>query len=117
TLCSVFQEALGATPDWYPQIDVDTFTTMNGRKVKNRMRSQWVYKPGSFKVDRAANLLIMTISDQRDRYDFRKDLPSHVYSDTREDKVIMWLDEAEEYFGIRFSRRRLDHILTALGLS
>jgi hypothetical protein len=104
TLRAVLHEALGATPDWYPQIDLGTFTTMNGRKVKDKMRSQWEYIPQSFRVDKAANLLIMTITDRMDRNDFRKDVPSHVYSDTREDKLIMWLAKAEEYFGIQFSR-------------
>jgi hypothetical protein len=117
TLGAVFREALGATPNWYPPIDFGTFMTMNGRKVKDRMRSQWAYKPGSFKVDKAANLLIMTIIDQRDRNDFRKDVPSHVYSDTREEKLIMYLDKAEEYFGIRFSRHPLRRFLMAVGIS
>jgi hypothetical protein len=117
TLRSVFEGALGAAPDWYPQIDLSTLTTMNGRKVKDKMRAQWEFKPRSFRVDRPANLLIMTISDQRDRNDFRKDVPSHVYSDTREDKVIMWLDEAEEYFGIRFSSHPLKRFLMAVGIS
>lgn len=114
TLRSALEEALGSAPDWYPQIDITTLVTMNGRKVKDRMRSQWEYKPRSFKVDRAANRLIMTISDQRDRNDFRKDVPSHVYSDTREDKLILWLDKAEEYFGIRFSRGPLKRWLLRL---
>jgi len=117
TLRSMLHDALGATPDWYPQIDVDTFMTMNGRKVKDKMRSQWEHKPGSFKVDKASNLLIMTITDQRDRNDFRKDVPSHVYSDTREDKLIMWLDQAEEHFGIRFARRPIKRFLASLGIS
>jgi hypothetical protein len=117
TLRAVLEEALGATPDWYPRIDVSTLTTMNGRKVKDKMRSQWEFKPTSFRVDRAANLLIMTISDQRDRNDFRKDVPSHVYSDTREDKVIMLLSEAEEFFGIRFSRSRIKRFLATLGIA
>jgi hypothetical protein len=113
-LQSVLVEALGLVPEWYSQIEITTLLTMNGRKVKDRMRSHWEYSPRSFKLDRAANFLIMTISDKRDRDDFRKDVPSHVYSDTRGDKLILWLDKAEEYFGIRFTRRRLRGVLKLL---
>ena len=44
----------------------------------------------------------MTVADQMDRNDFRKDLPSHVIDDVRQDKIIMWLDQAEEFFEFRF---------------
>lgn len=53
----------------------------------------------------------MTLSEVRDRNDFRKDLPSHVFCDATQDKVILWLDKAEEYFGIEFSRRGLRYLL------
>ena len=98
-------------------VDVNTLATMNGRKVKDKVRAQWELKPRSFRVDRAANLLIMTINDQRDRNDFRKDVPSHVYSDTREDKIIMWLDEAEEYLGLHFSHSPLKRFLAPFGIA
>lgn len=78
---------------------------MNGRKIKDRMRSQWEYKRKSFELSRKANQLIMTVNDQMDRNDFRKDLPSHVIDDVRQDRVIMWLDKPEEFFGIPFSSR------------
>jgi hypothetical protein len=78
---------------------------MNGRKIKDRMRTHWEYEKRSFEIARNTNRLIWTISDVRDRNDFRKDLPSHVFCDATQDKVILWLDKAEEYFGIEFSRR------------
>ncbi len=106
TLSAVLNEALGAAPDWYAEMDIGTLFTMNGRKVKDKMRSQWEYKPRSFQVDVKGNHLIMTVGDIRDRNDFKQDLSSHVHCDTRADKIIMWLDQAEEYFGIRFSARR-----------
>jgi hypothetical protein len=98
-------EALGAVPSWCAPVDVNLLGAMNGRKIKDRMRSQWQYKRNSFEVARDANRLIMTVADQMDRNDFRKDLPSHVIDDVRQDKIIMWLDQAEEFFKIRFSSR------------
>jgi hypothetical protein len=90
-------------PSWCAPVDVNILGAMNGRKIKDRMRSQWQYKRNSFEVARNANRLIMTVADQMDRNDFRKDLPSHVIDDVRQDKIIMWLDQAEEFFAIRFS--------------
>jgi hypothetical protein len=85
----VLTELLSLAPGWCTEIDVNTLITMNGRKIKGRMRSQWEYKPRSFEVDTGANLLILTVGDLKDRNDFRKDLRSHVYYDTREDKLIV----------------------------
>ncbi len=96
-------EALGEVPSWCAPVDVNLLGAMNGRKIKDRMRSQWQYKRNSFEIARNANRLIMTVADQMDRNDFRKDLPSHVIDDVRQDKIIMWLDQAEEFFEIRFS--------------
>jgi hypothetical protein len=96
-------EALGAVPYWCAPVDVNLLGAMNGRKIKDRMRSQWQYKRNSFEVARNANRLIMTVADQMDRNDFRKDLPSHVIDQVPQDKIIMWLDQAEEFFEIRFS--------------
>jgi hypothetical protein len=87
-------------------VDVDLLGAMNGRKIKDRMRAQGEYKRNSFEVARDANRLIMRVSDQMDRNDFRKDLPRHVIDDVRQDKIIMWLDQAEEFFAIRFSAQR-----------
>ena len=67
------------------------------------MRAQWEYKRKSFEVVHRTNRLIMTINDQMDRNDFRKDIPSHVIDDVRQDKVIMWVEEAQAFFGIPFS--------------
>jgi hypothetical protein len=96
-------EALGEVPSWCAPVDVNLLGAMNGRKIKDRMRSQWQYKRNSFEIARNANRLIMTVADQMDRNDFRKDLPSHVIDDVRQDKIIMWLDQAEKFFAIRFS--------------
>lgn len=98
-----FATTLGEIPQWCSPVGVDTLVAMNGRKIKDRMRSQWEYKRNSFELDRRANHLIMTVDDQMDRNDYRKDLPSFVIYDVRQEKVIMWLDKAEEFFGIRFS--------------
>lgn len=57
----------------------------------------------------------MTINDEMDRNDFRKDIPSHVIDDVRQDKVIMWLEEAETFFGIPFSSpSRLKGLVTRI---
>jgi hypothetical protein len=96
-------EALGEVPSWCAPVDVNLLGAMNGRKIKDRMRSQWQYKRNSFEIARNANRLIMTVADQMDRNDFRKDIPSHVIDDVRQDKIIMWLDQAEDFFDIRFS--------------
>lgn len=105
TLRAVLGEAIGSIPDWCEAVDVRTLISMNGRKIKDRMRTHWEYQRRSFEVARNTNRLIWTIGDVRDRNDFRKDLPSHVFCDATQDKVILWLDRAEEYFGIEFSRR------------
>jgi len=102
-LCRIIGEALGEVPLWCASVDINFLGAMNGRKIKDRMRSQWEYKRSSFEIARNTNRLVMTVGDQMDRNDFRKDLPSHVISDVRQDKIIMWLDQAEEFFGIRFS--------------
>jgi hypothetical protein len=99
----IIGEALGEVPLWCASVDINFLGAMNGRKIKDRMRSQWEYKRNSFEIARNTNRLVMTVGDQMDRNDFRKDLPSHVISDVRQDKIIMWLDQAEEFFGIRFS--------------
>jgi hypothetical protein len=99
-------EALGKVPSWCAPVDVNLLGVMNGRKIKDRMRSQWQYKRNSFEVARGANRLILTVVDQMDRNDFRKDLPTHVIDDVRQDKIIMWLDQAEAFFEIRFSSHR-----------
>ena len=104
-LRSLLSEALGDAPAWCEQVSVERLVKMNARKIKNRMLSQWTYKRSSFTPNRRENQLILTVADLKDRNDFRKDLPSHVYCDFRDDKLIMWLDKAEEYFGIEFSRR------------
>jgi hypothetical protein len=105
-------EALGEVPFWCVPVDVNLLGAMNGRKIKDRMRSQWQYKRNSFEVARNANRLIMTVADQMDRNDFRKDLPSHVIDDVRQEKIIMWLDQAEEFFEMRFSSRgRLNRLV------
>jgi hypothetical protein len=104
-LREIMGEAIGAVPPWCAPVDVDTLVAMNGRKIKDRMRSQWEYKRNSFEIVRHANRVIMTVGDQMDRNDFRKDLPSHIIDDVRQDKIIMWLDKAEEFFEIRFSSR------------
>ncbi len=98
-------DALGEVPSWCAPVDINILGAMNGRKIKDRMRSQWEYKRNSFEVVRNANRVIMTVGDQMDRNDFRKDLPSHVIDDVRQDKIIMYLDKAEEFFEIRFSDR------------
>jgi hypothetical protein len=105
TLRAVLGEAIGSIPDWCEPVDVRTLISMNGRKIKDRMRTHWEYQRRSFEVARNTNRLIWTISDVRDRNDFRKDLPGHVFCDVTQDKLILWLDKAEEYFGIDFSRR------------
>jgi hypothetical protein len=104
-LREIISEAIGAVPPWCGPVDVETLVAMNGRKIKDRMRSQWEYKRNSFEIVRNANRVIMTVGDQMDRNDFRKDLPSHIIDDVRQDKIIMWLDKAEEFFEIRFSNR------------
>jgi hypothetical protein len=96
-------EALGEVPSWCAPVDVNLLGAMNGRKIKDRMRSQWQYKRNSFEIARNANRLIITVADQMDRNDFRKDLPSQMIDDVRQDKIIMWLDQAEKFFAIRFS--------------
>jgi hypothetical protein len=105
TLRAVLGEALGSIPDWCEAANVNTLVGMNGRKIKDWMRTHWEYERRSFEVARNTNRLIWTIGDVRDRNDFRKDLPSHVFCDATQDKVILWLDKAEDYFGIEFSRR------------
>jgi hypothetical protein len=102
-LRNVLGEALGDSPEWCAPVDINILGAMNGRKIKDRMRAQWEYKRKSFDVVRRTNRLVMTINDQMDRNDFRKDIPSHVIDDVRQDKVIMWLEEAEAFFGIPFS--------------
>jgi hypothetical protein len=105
TLRATLAEALGSVPEWCREVSVKTLDSMNGRKVKDRMRTLWEYKRRSFEVEKRDNRLILTINDLKDRNDFRKDFPSHVFYDAREDKIILWLDKAEEYFGIKFSQR------------
>jgi hypothetical protein len=102
-LRNVLGEALGDIPEWCVPVDINILGAMNGRKIKDRMRAQWEYKRKSFDVVRRTNRLVMTINDQMDRNDFRKDIPSHVIDDVRQDKVIMWLEEAEAFFDIPFS--------------
>jgi hypothetical protein len=102
-LREIIGEAMGEVPPWCAPVDVDALVAMNGRKIRDRMRSQWEYKRNTFEVMRPANRLVMTVGDQMDRNDFRKDLPSHIIDDVRQDKIIMWLDKAEEYFDVRFS--------------
>jgi hypothetical protein len=111
TLRAVLDEALGSIPDWCEAVDVNTLVGMNGRKIKDRMRTHWEYQRRSFEVARNTNRLILTLSEVRDRNDFRKDLPSHVFCDATQDKVILWLDKAEEYFGIEFSHRGLRYLI------
>jgi hypothetical protein len=101
-LREIIAEAMGEAPPWCAPVDVDALVAMNGRKIRDRMRSQWEYKRDTFEVMRHANRLVMTVGDQMDRNDFRRDLPSHIVDDVRQDKIIMWLDKAEEYFDIRF---------------
>ena len=101
-LRSVMTEALGEKPEWCAPVDVHILGAMNGRKIKDRMRAQWENKRKSFEVVHRTNRLIMTINDQMDRNDFRKDIPSHVIDDVRQDKVIMWLEEAQAFFVIPF---------------
>ena len=104
-LRNVLGAALGEIPAWCAPVNIQTLEAMNGRKIKDRMRAQWEYKRKSFDVIPRTNRLIMTINEQMDRNDFRKDIPSHVIDDVRQDKVILWLAEAEAFFGIPFSSR------------
>jgi hypothetical protein len=60
-------EALGEVPSWCAPVDVNLLGATNGRKIKDRMRSQWQYKRNSFEVAGNENRLIMTVADQMDR--------------------------------------------------
>jgi hypothetical protein len=41
-------EALGEVPPWCTPVDINLLGAMSGRKIKDRMRSQWRYKRNSF---------------------------------------------------------------------
>lgn len=106
TLRELMGSALGSIPDWCAPVDLDSCVAMNGRKVKDRMRSQWEYKRDSFRVDRRGNRLIMTVADQLDLNEYRKDIPPFVLDCVRQDKVVMLLDKAGQFFGIPFARSK-----------
>ena len=62
-LRGVLGETLGSIPDWCEGVNVNTLIGMNGRKIKDRMRTHWEYQRRSFEVARNSNRLIWTISD------------------------------------------------------
>lgn len=106
-ILQVYEEVGMTPPDYVRQLEYsDYFSSANiGQKAKDKILRDWRHNQGNFKILRKQNQLVYQPGDYEYEADnLIKTLPEVLEATRSGTKVIMHLDKAEEFFGVRFRK-------------
>ena len=109
-ILSVYEEVGMTPPDYVRQLEYsDYFSSANiAQKAKDKILRDWRHNQNNFKILRKQNQLVYQPGDYGYEADnLIKTLPEVLEAARSGTKIIMHLDKAEEFFGVRFRKRIL----------
>ncbi len=94
-------------PEYFPNVTYQDFfgSEIIGEDAKNIIIRDWEHNPNLFKRNPKRNELVYNAGEQKYEAErIREWLPEILEAKISASKIIMKLDKAEEYFGIKFKR-------------
>jgi len=107
-ILGIYEEMGMTPPDYVQQLEYsDYFGSISiGQKAKDHILRDWQHNPDNFHVLRKQNQLVYDAGEHGyDADNLIKILPEVLEATRSGTKVVMLLDKAEEFFGVKFKRR------------
>ena len=108
TICDVVAEVSGELPDYMRVVTFEDYfgiDTAMTRDIKAEIVSNYQHNKKAFVVDRRRNKLVYTPGEKSyEAKRFADALPEFLEAKVQNNYILMELDKAEEFFGIKFKR-------------
>lgn len=108
TICEIVSETCGTTPKYMRKVTFEDYfgvDTAMTRDIKAEIITNYQHNKRAFVIDRKRNKLVYTPGEKQ--YEARRyadALPEFLEAKVQNNYILMELDKAEEFFGIKFKR-------------
>lgn len=116
-ICSIIKEHSDNTPEYIKQLSLDDYFNekVTGKYAIKTIRTVWETNPNTFLINRKGNELKYNALTTLEADRLIKELPENLEARKSREFVIMKLDEAEKFFGIKFKKNLLQLLGHSIG--
>ena len=104
-ICGLFGDHLDEQPWWAKELSWGDYVDMGDEGVKAEILKLFQTNPDFFIVDTKRNDLRITIEkDVHKINSWKKKIPDHIINQSAGSTIVLFLDQAQEFFGIPFKK-------------